>query len=89
MAMEVNIRASWWVVRGPKLKTGLCLPPIRAYMDDITKTCSKRLLNKLQENIQWARMQIKPRGAFEIQRSLPDLVTGRKWTPTAAIQQLC
>ncbi len=65
MAMEVIIRASRWVVGGPKLKSGLRLPPIRAYMDDMTiltttKACARRLLNKLQENIQWARMEIKP-----------------------------
>ncbi|RXN17451.1 hypothetical protein ROHU_008023 [Labeo rohita] len=65
MAMEVIIRASRWVVGGQKLKSGLRLPPIRAYMDDMTiltttKACARRLLNKLQENIQWARMEIKP-----------------------------
>ncbi|KAJ8016900.1 hypothetical protein DPEC_G00012150 [Dallia pectoralis] len=65
MAMEVIIRASRWVVGGQKLKAGLRLPPIRAYMDDMTiltttKVCARRLLNKLQENIQWARMEIKP-----------------------------
>ncbi len=65
MAMEVIIRASRWVVGGQKLKSGLRLPPIRAYMDDMTiltttKACTRRLLNKLQENIQWARMEIKP-----------------------------
>lgn len=36
-----------------------------AYMDDMTtitttKACTKRLLYKLQENIRWARMEIKP-----------------------------
>ncbi len=65
MAMEVIIRASRWVVGGHKLKSGLRLPPIRAYMDDMTiltttKACARRLLNKLQENIQWAQMEIKP-----------------------------
>ena len=34
-------------------------------MDDMTiltttKACARRMLNKLQENIQWARMEIKP-----------------------------
>ncbi|TWW62662.1 hypothetical protein D4764_04G0013090 [Takifugu flavidus] len=36
-----------------------------AYMDDMTtitttRACTKRLLDKLQKNIQWARMEIKP-----------------------------
>ncbi|TWW54580.1 hypothetical protein D4764_0274410 [Takifugu flavidus] len=65
MAMELIIRASRWVVGGERLKNGLRLPPIRAYMDDMTtitttRACTKRLLEKLLKNIQWARMEIKP-----------------------------
>ncbi|KAJ8016034.1 hypothetical protein DPEC_G00002940 [Dallia pectoralis] len=65
MAMEVIIRASRWVVGGEKTKNGIRLPPIRAYMDDMTTltttaACTRRLLGKLQENIKWARMKIKP-----------------------------
>ena len=65
MAMELIIRASRWVVGGERLKSGLRLPPIRAYMDDMTtitttSACTKRLLDKLQGNIKWARMEIKP-----------------------------
>ena len=65
MAMELVIRASHWVVGGERTKSGLRLPPIRAYMDDMTvitttKPCTRRLLQKLEENIQWARMDFKP-----------------------------
>ena len=65
MAMEIIIRASRWVAGGERLKSGLRLPPIRAYMDDMTtitttSACTKRLLDKLQGNIEWARMEIKP-----------------------------
>ena len=65
MAMEVIIRASKWVVGGERLQDGFRLPPIRAYMDDLTTLtttvpCTKRLLGKLQENITWARMRFKP-----------------------------
>ena len=65
MAMEVIIRASQWVVGGQRTKPDLQLPPIRAFMDDITtltttKACTKRLLNKLQQNIDWARLKLKP-----------------------------
>ncbi len=65
MAMEVIIRASRWVVGGERTKNGIRLPPIRAYMDDMTiltttAACTRRLLGKLQENIKWARMKIKP-----------------------------
>lgn len=65
MAMEVIMRASKWVVGGERTRAGLRLPPIRAYMDDMTTltttaACTKRLLGKLQENIEWARMKLKP-----------------------------
>ena len=65
MAMEVVIRASKWVVGGERLKCGQRLPPIRAYMDDMTTltstiACTKRLLGKLHDNITWARMKFKP-----------------------------
>jgi len=60
MAMEVIIRAS--------MASGMRLPPIRAYMNDMTRTvaCTNQLLCKLTDNIQWARMQFKPsQGAFQ------------------------
>ena len=65
MAMEVIIRASKWVVGGERLASGMRLPPIRAYMDDMTTmtttvACTNRLLGKLTNNIEWARMQFKP-----------------------------
>lgn len=65
MAMEIIIRASKWVVGGQRVDSGQRLPPLRAYMDDITTLtttvpCTRRLLGKLEENISWARMKIKP-----------------------------
>ncbi|KAL6470906.1 hypothetical protein MHYP_G00195560 [Metynnis hypsauchen] len=65
LVMELIIRASAWVVGGERVDGGLRLPPIRAYMDDMTtitstKPCTKRLLEKLQSNISWAGMKIKP-----------------------------
>ena len=65
LAMEVIIRASRWVVGRQRIKPGLRLPPVRAYMDDlttltVTKACTARLLGKLQENIELAHMKIKP-----------------------------
>lgn len=53
-----------WVVGAERIKNGLQLPLIRAYMDDMTiitttKPCTGHLLQKLQENIQWARMELK------------------------------
>lgn len=64
MAMEVIIRASKWVVGRERARARLHLPPIRAYMDDMTtltttEAHTKQLLGKLQENIKWAQMKIK------------------------------
>lgn len=65
MAMEVIIQASQWVVGREKFRHGLQLPPTTTYMDDMTtltttKTCARWLLEKSQENIEWAWMKIKP-----------------------------
>ncbi len=65
MAMEIIIRASKWVVGGERLQCNQRLPPIRAYMEDLTTLtttvpCTKRLLEKLHQNITWARMKLKP-----------------------------
>ena len=65
MAMEIIIRASKWVVGGERLQGGLRLPPIRAYMNGMmtmmpTAPCTSRLLDKLNSNLQWARMKVKP-----------------------------
>jgi len=63
MAMEVIIRGSVWVVGGDRLSSGMrLLLPIRAYMDDMTTmtttvACTDRLLGKLTDNVEWARMQ--------------------------------
>ena len=65
MAMEMVIRASKWVVGGERRREGLRLPPIRAFMDDMTLLtttvpCTKRLLERINTNLRWARMRIKP-----------------------------
>ena len=65
LVMEVIIRASKWVVGGQRLGSSLRLPPLRAYMHDITTLtttvpCTRRLLGKLEENITWAHMKIRP-----------------------------
>ncbi|KAG7495746.1 hypothetical protein JOB18_004645 [Solea senegalensis] len=65
MAMEIIIKASKWVVGGERLHCKQRLPPIRAYMDDLTTLtttvpCTKRLLEKLHQNITCARTKLKP-----------------------------
>ena len=56
------IRASRWVVRGQRIRPGLRMLPVRAYMNDLTtlsttKACTLQLLRKLQENIELAQMK--------------------------------
>ena len=51
--------------RGPRVKSGIRLPPLRAYMDDITVTTSsvigcKWIVRGLEKLIVWARMRFKP-----------------------------
>lgn len=83
MAMEVIIRASKWVVGGERTRDGLRLPPIRAYMDDMTTltttaACTKRLLGKLQKNINWAQIKIKPSKSQSIS-IVKGVLTGAKF----------
>ena len=96
MAMEVIIRASKWVVGGERLQSGYRLPPIRAYMDDMTTltstvACTKHLLGKLQANIAWARMKFKPSKSRRISIVNGKLVDQRfhiKDTPIPLVSEL-
>ncbi|KAJ8403133.1 hypothetical protein AAFF_G00360490 [Aldrovandia affinis] len=96
MAMEVIIRASKWVVGGERLQSGQRLPPIRAYMDDMTTltstiACTKHLLGKLQANITWARMKFKPSKSRSISIVKGKLVDQRfyiKDTPIPLVSEL-
>uniref|UniRef100_A0A3B1JD36 Reverse transcriptase domain-containing protein n=1 Tax=Astyanax mexicanus TaxID=7994 RepID=A0A3B1JD36_ASTMX len=96
MAMEVIIRASKWVVGGERLQSGHRLPPIRAYMDDLTTltstvACTKQLLGKLQDNIDWARMRFKPSKSRSLSISKGKLVDQRfhiKETPIPLVSEL-
>ncbi len=66
--------------RWTQVRPGLRLPPVRAYMDDLTtltttKACTVRLLKKLQENIELAHINIKPtksRGINIVKGKLPE-----------------
>lgn len=63
MAMEIISQASKWTVGGQRVSSGLSLPPLRAYLNDITTltttiSCARRFLRKLEENISWARIKI-------------------------------
>ena len=71
VAMEVVIRASKWVVGRERLQGGLRLPPIRVLMDGITTMtstapCTGRLLDKLNSNLQWVRMKLKPSTSWSL-----------------------
>ncbi|KAL7836380.1 hypothetical protein AOLI_G00276640 [Acnodon oligacanthus] len=64
-AFEVILIGARQVARGLKTLGGGRLPALRGFMDDITAIlqtapCTARLLKQLDEQIQWARMKIKP-----------------------------
>ena len=65
LAMSMLVKASESECRGPKSKSGVRQPPIRAYMDDLTITTksatgSRWILGGLNKNMEWARMRFKP-----------------------------
>ena len=65
MAMEVIIRGAKDSVKGAQLAPGQTLPPLRAFMDDITilspdQKGVERALERLQLLIRWAKMKFKP-----------------------------
>jgi len=66
MAMELIIRASKWVAGGQQMKNSLRLPPIRTYMDNMITITTTQQTRKLQENVGWAQMEIKPRKSRSI-----------------------
>ena len=64
LAMEIIIRASEKAGPGVSLRGSEELPPIRAFMDDLTLLNSNTLavesiLNKLEELMDWGRMKFK------------------------------
>ena len=65
MAMEIIIKASKWVVGKERHQDDMRLTPIRDYMDNMTLgtttvPCMKRILERLNKNLKWAGMKIKP-----------------------------
>ena len=66
MAMEVIVRSARAQGRGVELAPNQVLPPICAFMDDLTllnpsTNEADKVLVKLEELMQWARMKFKPR----------------------------
>ena len=71
MTKEIIIRASKWVVGGKRRQDGMRLTPINAYMDDMTLVtttvpCMRRILERLNKNLKWAGMKIKPSNSRSI-----------------------
>ena len=65
LAMNMIIKSAEVECRGPRVKSGIRQPPLRAYMDDITVTTSsvigcKWIVRGLEKLIIWARMRFKP-----------------------------
>ncbi|KAL2097226.1 hypothetical protein ACEWY4_006433 [Coilia grayii] len=64
-AFELILRGARQVVGGVRLPSGERLPALTGYMDDVTSIlqtapCTARVLKRLDELTQWARMRIKP-----------------------------
>ncbi len=64
-AFEIILIGARQMARGLRSPSGGRLPALRGYMDDVTTIlqtapCTARLLKRLDELIQWARMKIKP-----------------------------
>ncbi|XP_078685568.1 uncharacterized protein LOC144918575 [Branchiostoma floridae x Branchiostoma belcheri] len=65
MSFEIFLIGARQVVGGVRLPSGKRLPPLRAFMDDVTTLlrtapCTTRVLKRLEELTRWARMQFKP-----------------------------
>ncbi|GAA6109066.1 uncharacterized protein LOC109140823 [Tachysurus ichikawai] len=65
LAMNMLVKSAEPECRGPKSKTGIWQPPIRAFMDDLTVTVesvprARWILKGLERLIEWARMSFKP-----------------------------
>lgn len=65
LAMNMIVKSAEVECRGPLTKSGVCQPPVRAFMDDLTVTTtsvpgSRWILQGLEKLITWARMTIKP-----------------------------
>ena len=66
MCMELILRGARDTAQGEELGNGTVLPPMRAFMDDITTLVrteqgTRDLLNKLQELFTRCRMKVKPK----------------------------
>ncbi|KAI4884284.1 hypothetical protein NFI96_019990, partial [Prochilodus magdalenae] len=64
-SFEVILIGARQMARGIKQPSGQRLPPLRAYMDDVTTllqtaACTSRLLKRMDKLMLWARMKIKP-----------------------------
>ena len=65
-AMNLLMKAAEKECRGPKTRSGVCQPPGRAFMDDMTETIksaegTRWVLGGLESMLSWARMKHKPK----------------------------
>ncbi|XP_078665283.1 uncharacterized protein LOC144907786 [Branchiostoma floridae x Branchiostoma belcheri] len=65
LGFEIFLIGARQVAGGIKLPSGQRLPPLRAFMDDVTSIlrtapCTRRVLLRLEELTRWARMSFKP-----------------------------
>lgn len=65
LAMNMLVKSAKPECRGPKTKSGIRQPPIKAFMDDLTKTTAsvpgyRGILQGWERLTTWARMCFKP-----------------------------
>ena len=65
LAINMIVKTAEITCRGPMMKTGVCQPPFRAYMYDLSFTTisvmgSRWILCSLEKLIVWERMKFKP-----------------------------
>lgn len=65
LAMNMIVKSAEPECRGPRTRSGIRQPPIRAFMDDLTVTTEsvpgcRWILQGLEKLIRWARMAFKP-----------------------------
>ena len=64
-AINMLVKSAEKECRGPKMRSGIRQPPIRAFMDDLTVTVAgvqgaRWVLKGLEEAFEWSRMKFKP-----------------------------
>lgn len=99
LAMNMLVKSAEPECRGPKTKSGIRHPPIRAFMDDLTVTTvavpgCRWILQGLERLTTWARMRFKPEkiqihGTEEREGNRPVPLLPRKYPNPISHREAC